>query len=112
MCDTNIPGHCCWSTSTKTAIDERGVGIALYFKGLKHLIWNYLFFTIISLPIIFFCVYSSENSNTQIDTFQDALQTTTVGNIGSGKYLLYIRSNIENLILFLRSYFLIFLRFE
>ncbi|KAL4456640.1 hypothetical protein ABPG74_000747 [Tetrahymena malaccensis] len=82
FCDTEIPGHCCWSTSKATAVDERGVGITLYFKSLKHLIWNYLFFVIISAPILFFCLYSSKESSIEINSFQSFLQSSTVGNIG------------------------------
>ncbi|EAR88902.2 transmembrane protein, putative (macronuclear) [Tetrahymena thermophila SB210] len=82
ICGTDIPGHCCCSTSKKTAVDERGVGITLYFKSLKHLIWNYLFFVIISAPILFFCLYSSKQSSVEINSFQSFLQSSTVGNIG------------------------------
>ncbi|KAL4505499.1 hypothetical protein ABPG72_002561 [Tetrahymena utriculariae] len=82
ICGTDIPGHCCCSTSKTTAVDERGVGITLYFKSLKHLIWNYLFFVIISAPILFFCLYSSKESSVEINSFESFLQSSTVGNIG------------------------------
>jgi len=72
-CRTSMSGHCCCWTSEKTAVDELGVGVTLYFKQLRHLIWNYLFFTIISLPILFFSVYASKDNSQTLSTFQDLL---------------------------------------
>ena len=50
--DVNSGYHCLWNSSKETDLTKFGIGIVLYFKFLKNLIFFFSIFTVISLFII------------------------------------------------------------
>ena len=52
-CEIDAGHHFCFSTSLNSGFEKFGVGITLYFKLLKYLIFFFLIFIILSLPVLY-----------------------------------------------------------
>lgn len=44
----------CGMTSKTSVMDELGLGVTLYFKFIKYLIWMFVLFSILSIPSFIF----------------------------------------------------------
>jgi len=81
-----IGQHKLFSSSTNSDLDQFGVGIALYFKFLKHLIRFFFVFLLLSIPayVFYIAAYSQYYVSTSSATYLNALTSTTLGSIGLG----------------------------
>jgi len=87
VCYKFEPGsHYCMESSEKSDLNKFGVGIMLYFKFVKHLIFFFLMFIILSIPALVFYIasFSAYNSKGSDLSYLDLLTATTVGSIGLG----------------------------
>ena len=98
MVDTGYHGCFC-GTSYISGVQEYGVATTLYFKFVKYLIFYFLAFTILSLPIVIFNIQSyrknmQENETIlRYETFSDFIVSlkqnivgSTVGAIGLNSF--------------------------
>jgi len=80
--------HYCLKSSAKSDLSKFGVGIVLYFKFLKHLIFFFSLFTALSIPAFIFYTGSFSaynlNNTTKSLNYIDLLTATTVGAVGFG----------------------------
>ncbi len=85
-CLVNTGYHCFGETTDRSDLEKYGVGMVLYFKFLKYLIFYFVIFAILSIPSLYYCIsaFKQYNSYTSL-TLNYALQATTIGSIGLGK---------------------------
>jgi len=107
-CDFETGSHYLFSSSEKTDLTKFGVGIVLYFKFVKHLIFFFFIFLLLSVPafVLYGASYSA-NTNSSSLSYLDLLTATTVGTVGLGatscglgKYPDYASSSDETKIFF------------
>src|SRR4051794_40081091 len=78
---TSTGVHCCLKRYRASELRELGVGITLYFKLLKYLIYLFLWFTLVSLPSYY--IYHSVGSTVEVElNLKHILATFSLGNIG------------------------------
>jgi len=85
-CDFEPGSHYCVSSSEKSDLTKFGVGILLYFKYVKHLIFFFFLFILLSIPALVFSVASFQTYNNKSGnlSYLDLLTATTIGSIGLG----------------------------
>jgi len=64
---------------------KTGLGMVIYFKIIKT--FGIVFFLICLFNILLFYVFTNSNKELKINSPQDALFKTTIGNIGSSKFI-------------------------
>jgi len=80
------PGyHTLTSSSLESDATRFGVGITLYFKFIKHLIYFFIIAILLSVPALCFYIaaFSSYNTANQ-PSYLDLLTATTLGSVGLG----------------------------
>lgn len=84
-CTLDAGYHCCGETSARSDLEKHGVGIVLYFKFIKTLIFYFIIFTVMSVPALFYSIsaYSNYNRDTTTNINRYFL-STTVGSLGLG----------------------------
>lgn len=84
-CGINTGYHTVGGTSKRSDLDKFGVGMVLYFKFLKMLIFYFFIFTLLSIPSIYFSAVAFNNYNTDISvTMNNLFMASTIGAIGMG----------------------------
>ena len=83
--------HYLFSSSEKSDLTKFGVGIVLYFKFVKHLIFFFFIFLLLSIPafVLYGASYSAASSSESL-SYLELLTATTVGTVGLGIYILRI----------------------
>ena len=85
-CTVTTGFHFCGETTRRSDLEKYGVGIVLYFKFVKYLIFFFVIFSILSIPSLYYCITAYKRYNTYSSlTLNYALQATTIGAIGLGK---------------------------
>lgn len=85
-CGFNPGSHYCISSSEKSDLTKFGAGIVLYFKFIKHLMFFFFLFILLSLPALVFytAAFYSYNEGKEGLSYLDLLTATTVGALGLG----------------------------
>jgi len=84
-CQFHTGSHCLFNTSEESDLDKFGVGMVLYFRFLKFLLFFFLIFSVLSAPALYFTIKSNESLD--VDGFQDykgMLYFTTLGSLEQG----------------------------
>ncbi len=76
----------CCQNYENSDLMKTGLGMVIYFKILKT--FGIVFFLICLFNILLFYVFTNSHKELEIKTYQDALFKTTIGNIGSSKFIL------------------------
>lgn len=76
----------CTKASRQTELTPYGVGIALYFQFLKHMVYTLLLLSFMSLPAYSF-YFSGNKSGINLQTLnvKNLLTAFSIGNIGQCK---------------------------
>lgn len=83
LCGSNLGCHTCIKSRRKSDLKDFGVGITLYFKMIKFLIYLFLCLSILCFPV--FVIYWSGNESEIQFTNKQALSALTLGNIGESE---------------------------
>lgn len=85
-CGTNIGIHLCCKSMRKTELAPYGVGIALYFQFLKHMIYTFFLLSILSVPSYIFFYSGNSSGVAALDNIKNTLTAFSLGNIGQSAY--------------------------
>ena len=84
-CSINTGYHCCHTTSDRSDLEKYGVGVVLYFKFVKMLIFYFMIFSILAIPSLYYTITAFNNYNLESDlTINHYLLATTLGALGLG----------------------------
>ena len=85
-CKFNPGYHRIFSSSLESDATKFGVGITLYFKFIKHLIYFFLIAVMLSVPALCFYIacFSSYNSANNRLSYLDLFTAATLGSAGLG----------------------------
>lgn len=83
-CGTETGSACCSKQSRQTDLAQYGVGIALYFQFLKHIVWMFFIVSLMSVPAYVF-FYSGNSSKLEATNIKNVLTAFSLGNIGQCK---------------------------
>jgi len=97
-CTVNTGYHCCGETTDRSDLEKYGVGIVLYFKFVKYLIFYFFIFTILSVPSLYYSITAFTRFNTETSlTLNHVLQATTIGALGLGIFQFF--KNLHELLI-------------
>jgi hypothetical protein len=85
VCNTHTGNMGCSEAQSKSDLEPLGLGMVIYFKILKA--FTVVFFCIILLNIPLYYIYSINHPEYEGSSYKDMLFKTTIGNIGSSKFL-------------------------
>lgn len=85
FCATDLGCHTCIKSQRKSDFSDFGIGITLYFKMIKYLIYLFLILSMLSVPV--FIIYWSGNETEIQFTSKQALSSFTLGNIGESEQI-------------------------
>ena len=90
-CSALTGWHCCCRRSRHTHLADFGVGVVLYFKFLKSLLWIFLVMSVLSIPSLI--IYSSgykqiiaPSASKSTSSIQSKLAYFTLANVGECKF--------------------------
>jgi hypothetical protein len=63
-----------------------GVGIALYFQFLKHMIYTFFILSLLSIPSYIFFFSGNSSGVAALDNIKNTLTAFSLGNIGQSAY--------------------------
>ena len=75
---------CGCANCKKSRLTELGIGMIIYFKFLKALVWSFFVICLFNIPLL--VTYYQNNKQKKVNSYMDALFKTTIGNIGSTMY--------------------------
>jgi hypothetical protein len=88
-CDATPGYHRLISSTEKSIFDRYGVGVVLYFKFVKHMIWFFAICMLLSVPALFFYIasYIFNAPDSTAITYSNLLAATTIAGVGYGNLL-------------------------
>jgi len=86
LCGTDTGIHLCCKSQRKTELAPYGVGIALYFQFLKHMIYTFFLLTLLSVPSYIFFFSGNSSGVAALDNIKNTLTAFSLGNIGQSAY--------------------------
>ena len=85
-CGTKTGIYLCCKSQRKTDLSAYGVGMALYFQFLKHMIYTFFLLSVLSIPSYIFFYSGNSSGLAAMDNIKNALMAFSLGNIGQSAY--------------------------